>query len=272
MFTAAQLAELDLLLRAAARSEIMPRFRRLHPGSVRQKTGPLDLVTDADEAAEAMITQRLTRLHPGCLVVGEEAAARDPALLDRIADAALAFVVDPVDGTANYAAGLPLFGTMAAAIMGGEVVASVIHDPVCDSSSLALRDQGAWEQAADGSRQPLHVAAPAPLDRMSGAASLRFLPPSLRGRVQSALPALAQAFDLRCAAHQYRMLAAGHCHYVMFHRLMPWDHLPGWLLHREAGGYSARFDGSAYRPGMVEGGLICAPDLAGFLAFREAIL
>jgi len=133
-FTARQAAEVDLLLRAAARSEIMPRFRRLDAAAVWTKSGPLDLVTDADIAAESMITTGLRRLFPGCLVVGEEAAGRDPALLAGLASADLAFVVDPVDGTANFAAGLPLFGTMAAAIVRGEVAAAIIHDPLVDSS------------------------------------------------------------------------------------------------------------------------------------------
>ncbi len=272
MFTIPQACELDLLLRAAARTEIMPRFRKLSADAVRTKSGPLDLVTDADIAAEAMITRGLHRLHPGCLVVGEEAAASDPSLLGQLAGAALAFTVDPVDGTSNFAAGLPMFGTMAAAIVHGEVVASVVHDPLVDSSAIAVRGAGAWEQAADGSRTPLRVAPAAPLGKMSGAVSWRYLPPDLRTRVLPNLGKLAQVFDFRCAAQEYRMLAAGHCHLLMFNRLMPWDHLPGWLLHREAGGYAARFDGSLYVPGMVDGGLICAPDRASYEAVRAGLL
>ena len=271
-FTTRKATELDLLLRAAARAEIMPRFRKLDAADIRTKTGPLDLVTDADEAAEAMIAQGLSRHFPGCLVVGEEAAACDQALLDKLADAELAFVVDPIDGTSNYAAGLPLFGTMAAAIMHGEVVASVIHDPVTDSSSIAVRGEGAWEQEADGTRTTLRVAAPVDVARMTGSASWRYLPQDLRRVVLPNLTKPAQTYDLRCAAHEYRMLAAGHCHFLMFNRLMPWDHLPGWLLHREAGGYAARFDGSAYNPGVTDGGLICAPDESSFWALRQALL
>jgi fructose-1,6-bisphosphatase/inositol monophosphatase family enzyme len=52
---------------------------------------------------------------------------------------------------------------------------------------------------------------------------------------------------------------------------MPWDHLPGALIHREAGGYSARFDGSAYRPGHLDGGLMIAPDKESWSALREAL-
>ena len=271
IFTVRQAGELDLLLRAAARTEIMPRFRKLGAAGIRTKSGPLDLVTDADEAAEAMITHGLHRLHPGCLVVGEEASARDRGLLDRLAYAPLAFVVDPVDGTSNYAAGLPLFGTMAAAVVHGEVVAAVIHDPVIDSSSIAVRGEGAWEHAADGTAHDLRVAAAVPVDRMTGAVSWRYLPPVLRDAVLPNLRRLAQVYDFRCAAHEYRMLAAGHCHFLLFNRLMPWDHLPGWLLHHEAGGYAAQFDGGAYRPGLVDGGLICTPDQESYAVLRAAL-
>jgi fructose-1,6-bisphosphatase/inositol monophosphatase family enzyme len=271
-FDLRQTNSVGTLLRAAARAEVMPRFRRLGVGDIRAKSGPLDLVTEADEAAERMITHGLREMFPGCLVIGEEAAAADPFLLDGLADAELAFVVDPIDGTSNYAAGLPLFGVMAAAIMRGEIVASVIHDPVGDDTAFALRGEGAWIEAPDGRREDLRVAAAAPLGEMSGAVSWRYLPEPLRSRVCARLPLLAASFDLRCAAHQYRMLAAGHCHYMLFNRLLPWDHAPGWLLHQEAGGFSAQFDHLPYRPAVMRGGLICTPDEASFHALREALL
>jgi fructose-1,6-bisphosphatase/inositol monophosphatase family enzyme len=250
----------------------MPRFRRLGAGDVRAKDGPLDLVTEADEAAERRITAALRREFPGCVVIGEEATAADPGLLKTIADADLAFVVDPVDGTSNFAWGMPLFGCMAAAIMRGEVVAGVIHDPVIGSSAMALRGEGAWNAEADGRRNDLRVAAAVPLAEMAGAVSWRFLPEPSRSRVQNNVHRVAASFQYRCAAHEYRLVAAGHCHYVLFGKLMPWDHAPGWLLHREAGGYSAQFDGSPYRPTVTAGGLICAPDEASYLALRAALL
>jgi fructose-1,6-bisphosphatase/inositol monophosphatase family enzyme len=78
--------------------------------------------------------------------------------------------------------------------------------------------------------------------------------------------------NLRCAAHEYRLAAAGHCHVLFYNKLMPWDHAPGWLLHREAGGYSAHFDGSEYRPAQMTGGLICAPDKESWQLVRDALL
>ncbi len=265
-------AEVVQLLRDAATAEIMPRFRKLRPDMVRAKTGPNDLVTEADEAAEVMITAGLQRLFPGCLVVGEEATAADPALLDRLADAPLAFVVDPVDGTSNFVAGLPLFGVMTAAVMHGEVVAGAIHDPVGNDTAVALRGQGAWTWLPDGAQIPMHVSDPVPPERMTGAVSWRFMPVPLRDSVVRNMVRLAGVSDYRCAAHEYRMLAAGHCDYLVFNKLMPWDHLPGWLLHQEAGGFSAHFDGTPYRPGDQTGGLICTPDRASFEALQNLLL
>jgi fructose-1,6-bisphosphatase/inositol monophosphatase family enzyme len=266
-----QVQELVLLLRTAARTEIMPRFQRLEAGDIHAKTGPLDLVTEADVEAERVITAGLQHVFPGCVVVGEEAVAANPALLSRLDAAELAFVVDPVDGTQNYVAGLPLFGVMAAALVNGETVAAVIHDPISDDCAIALRGEGAWIEGGGAKRRDLRVAPAVDVAKMTGVATWRYLPRETRATVARNLTKVASAFDLRCAAHQYRMLAAGHCHFVLAHRLMPWDHAPGVLLHREAGGFSARFDGTPYQPTRTLGGLICTPDEHSFFALREAL-
>ncbi len=271
-FSHRDLADLAALLRDAARAEVMPRFRNLGPGGVRTKTDALDVVTEADTAAEAAITAGLLRRFPGAVVVGEEATAADPSLLGRLGEADLVFVVDPVDGTANFADGLPLFAVMAAVLVRGEVVASCIHDPVGDDWALALRGEGAWRETPDGRREALHVAAPAPVEAMIGSVSWRFLPPAQRASVCGNLRRVAAAWGFRCAGHEYRMAAAGHLHFLLFNRLYPWDHAPGWLLHQEAGGCAAAFDGAPYRTTRFDGGLIVAPDKSSWQALRDALL
>jgi fructose-1,6-bisphosphatase/inositol monophosphatase family enzyme len=269
--TTGLLQEVASLLRAVAKREVMPLFQRLESGDIRTKSGPLDLVTVADEAAERAITAGLGRLFPGCVVVGEEAASADATLLLGLEAADLAFVVDPIDGTQNYAAGLPLFGVMAAALVRGEIAASVIHDPISDDCAMALRGEGAWLETGDGRRRDLKAAAPVPVGNMTGIANWRHLPRETRPVIARNLTKVAASFDLRCAAHQYRMLAAGTCHFALANKLMPWDHAPGVLLHQEAGGYSARFDDTPYRPTRTVGGLLCTPDHDSFLALREAL-
>jgi fructose-1,6-bisphosphatase/inositol monophosphatase family enzyme len=271
-FTSKDLEAVGAVLRDVARAEILPRFRTLSAAEVRTKSGPLDLVTDADEAAEIAIAEGLRRVRPGAVIIGEEAAAHGARWEDVLPDAEFACIIDPVDGTANFAAGLPLFGTMVGITRHGEPIGAAIHDPFRDDTAYALRGEGAWIAGADGQRSDLRVAPPVPLEHMTGNASWRYIPGPLRQRVTGALSRLAAVWDLRCAAHQYRLAAGGHCHFLFHYRLMPWDHAAGWLLHREAGGYSARFDGSPYRPAETSGGLICAPDRASWEALRETLL
>lgn len=267
-------AALDAILREAAQAEVMPRFRRLGEGDVRAKSSPTDLVTEADEAAERAIASGLAGAFPGCLVVGEEAASADPALIDALAGAELAVVVDPIDGTLNYASGAPLFCVMAAVIVRGETVAAVIHDPVAGSSHMALAGQGAWCVEADGRSFPLRVAPGGrPLRLMSGMVSWKYMQEPLRGAVTARFPAAADVSSLRCCGHEYRLAASGATDFLVYGRLMPWDHAGGLLIHREAGGYAALFDGSPYSPAARSPhGVIAAPDRAAFEAVREALI
>jgi fructose-1,6-bisphosphatase/inositol monophosphatase family enzyme len=271
-FSPADIKGVGEILAFAARTEIMPRFGKLAPAQIRRKSSAFDLVTEADEAAEAVIAVALTAAFPSAVVIGEESAHEDPALLDTIADAELAFIVDPVDGTRNFASNLPLFGVMAAVTVHGEITAGVIYDPVCRDWAYAVRDGGAWIEREDGTRSPLRVADPKPLSEMDGLIGTTFLPEPLRTTVNGNLSRLATVASLRCAAHEYRTAAAGFCHVLFYARLMPWDHAAGWLLHREAGGYSAHFDGQPYHPTHFTGGLICAPDEASWHLARAALL
>lgn len=260
------------ILSAGARAEIMPRFGALTAGQVREKSSSFDVVTDADEAAERVISAALQAAYPGAVIVGEEAASKDQGLLESIGAADLAFVLDPLDGTKNFASGVPLFGVMVAAIRRGEVVLAAIHDPVCRNTAFALRAEGAWLQGEDGLRSDLKVAGAVPVGEMEAILGTNFLPQPIRNTVNGNSARLALSSWLRCSAHEYRLAAAGHCHLLFYNKLMPWDHAPGWLLHREAGGHSAHFDGTPYLPTHLSGGLICAPDEASWIAARQALL
>lgn len=269
-FDARDLATLRRVLEAAVAAEVMPRFGALAQGEVRTKSGPLDLVTIADERAELHARAELARHFPHALVIGEE--GERPRSFPELAEAELAFTLDPVDGTANFAAGVGAFGAMAAAIVRGEVVGAVILDPIARTAALALRGAGAWLETARGERRPLRVAEPAGLEAMTGFLSWRFLPRGLREQVCGRLPRLRAVWDFRCAAVEYRLAAAGACHFLVFNRILPWDHAPGVLLLSEAGGYVARFDGSPYTPAESTGGIIAAPDRAGWEALAALLL
>ena len=92
-------------VRLAARTEIMPRFRNTTSDEIDTKTGPDDLVTIADRAAERVISEAAARLLPGALIIGEEAVDQDAGIFDALPEANLAVIIDPVDGTWNFANG-----------------------------------------------------------------------------------------------------------------------------------------------------------------------
>lgn len=270
ILTHSHMKTLSDILREAARIEVMPRFRNLGAGGIRQKKSAIDVVTEADEAAERRITAALAKAFPGALIVGEEAASADPGLVDGLAAADLAFVIDPVDGTLNYASDLPLFIVMAAALVRGEPVAALLHDPNVGDCAMALRGEGAWLEEASGARRDLRVAKAGPLADMTGMVSWKYFDDALRSRIPATFPHFADVSSLRCCGHEYRLGAAGNVHFLMYGRLNAWDHAPGSLLYAEAGGHVRLLDGTPYRAGAPAQGLLSAPDKDSWLAIRQA--
>ena len=236
----------------------MPRFGRLAAGDVQEKT-PGDLVTAADTAVEARLSPILAGLIPGSLVVGEEATAADPSLLTRLKGDAPVWLIDPVDGTLNFAAGIPIFGTIVALVRGGEVLAGWIHDPLRERTLIAEAGGGAHVEG-----QRVGVARPADVKRMSGNFAFHTGDREQAATLARNADKVASIITLRCAAADYFNLAEGRTHFALFNRTCPWDHAAGWLIHQEAGGHGRFLDGRVYEPLDIYGRLFLAPDEASW--------
>jgi len=237
------------LIREVSEAEILSRFRQLDDEDSWEKR-PGSVVTVADHAAEKRLSAGLRALAPGSRVVGEEAVADDPDILNLLLDDDPVWIVDPVDGTRNFAAGETGFAVIVAYVVGGETRAGWIHRPVDGVTASAVKGAGAW---IDGKR--LGVAAPAPAAEMTGSLGARLR----RNRDFSGR--FAGVTNSKCCGVDYLAIVSGAIHFAFYRSLMPWDHAAGHLMHREAGGYSACLDGADYRPGTPgEGGLLLAPD------------
>ena len=242
-------AEVSAAIRAVAAAEIMPRFRNLADAE-RWEKRPGSWVTVADTAAEAALISALARILPGSAVIGEEAAEETPALLAQLGGDRPVWLVDPVDGTANFAAGKPEFAVMAALVIDGTTRAGWIYDPINDAMSWAVAGQGAWRDTAR-----LSVAPPAEPAQMAGSIGAR-----LR-RDKQLVARFARIENAQCCGIEYIRLVSGALHFSHYRRLKPWDHAAGALIHAEAGGHSARLDGSPWQPGRARGGgLLVARD------------
>lgn len=255
-----------------ARDEVLPRFQSIISDSARAKTAPDDLVTDADIAAERALGDALSARLPGVVLVGEEAVSADKAILDRIADADLCAIIDPVDGTWNFAHGIPVFGMILAITVKGRTIAGLIHYPLTGDFVVARTGRGAWYVAADGTRQRLSVAPSAPIKEMTGFITQNMLPDDLRSRIVMNGLHFRNILNWRCSAFEYRLLATAAVDFTLTAGLMPWDHAAGALIHNEAGGYSAMIDGTPYTPRCHQGHLLLAPDVDAWSRCRDALL
>jgi fructose-1,6-bisphosphatase/inositol monophosphatase family enzyme len=243
------------ILREAAEVAILPRFRALADGDVTRKTAG-EIVTVADREAEDFIASRL-RAIVDAPVVGEEAAADDPGLITAVRDAPVAWVVDPLDGTANFVAGRAEYAVMAALIREQQTVAAWILRPAAGRSYVAELGSGTWRDGARVRREP---SSPRTAE-LRGVAHTRYLDASLRARVEAAGSLFAELGPgSSCAGVDYTQLIDAEIDFVLTWRTLPWDHAPGTLLLREAGGAGRRPDGTDYSPADGLTGLINAAD------------
>lgn len=223
------LKHIAALLRASAAAEILPRFRQAQAS---QKADG-SLVTDSDLAVQQRIQSALARDFPGIPLLGEEMTAADQEqLLNRAAGAAggAVWLLDPLDGTSNYACGFPGFAISLAMIEGGVPVLGAILDPVRDECFCALRGQGAFLDGA-----PLRPFTPGPgLGDCLAAIDFKRLPPE---RVPPLLRpgGFRSQRNLGAVALEWCWLAAGRFQLYLHGGQRLWDYAAGRLIATEAG-------------------------------------
>lgn len=242
---------MQALIRDVAARIVMPRFRQLDAAEIIEKA-PDELVTIADRESEEALSEGLTRMLAGTRVVGEEAVSADASLLDDIGSGTV-WIVDPIDGTANFAAGETPFGIMVALAVDGVSEAAWLYDPVQNRMCSAGRGQGAF---VNGERTRARTSGEAvPVAGLS----TKYLPPDLREQIELRAEGRMNCVGIpRCAAEQYPRVMLGTNDLALFWRTFVWDHAPGALILEEAGGKCARFDGTPYAIGQTGTGMLAA--------------
>jgi myo-inositol-1(or 4)-monophosphatase len=205
--------------------------------------GTVDLVTDADRASEALIAARITSAFPGHALVGEEGTRGPTGEIDR---RGYSWIVDPLDGTTNYAHGYPHFAVSIALERAGETLLGVVYDPMRDELFEATRGGGATLNGA-----PMSVSATAELIRSLLATGFSY---DLTARAENM--AMWNAFLNICqgtrrdgaAALNLTYVAAGRLDGFWERPLNPWDIAAGALIVQEAGGTVSSFEGGPFDP------------------------
>lgn len=217
---------LDVALEAAgvAGSILAERFQSGVEVSVK---GRGNVVTDADVAAETAVGEVLAREFPEISVLGEEAGGV-------AADKGWVWIIDPLDGTRNFASGVPHFSTVVALACDGVVQVGVNHDPIRGETFHAVRGAGAF---LNGAR--IRVSDDGLLADGILGLDLSYIDEGAADQIRLVLdlwPGMQTARILGSAALGLSYVAAGRFHVFFHHKLEPWDQAAGLLLVAEAGG------------------------------------
>jgi myo-inositol-1(or 4)-monophosphatase len=244
----AWLAALDATLRTtAARAAAFVADHAGRRGELDwEHKGPADFVSSVDRGAEALVRDALLAAYPGATFVGEE--SYDPAM--PLGDE-LAFVVDPLDGTTNFLHGFPWYAVSIGALVGGELVAGVVHNAARDEAFSATRGGGAWRHAAGGAPERIHVSVIADPARALVGTGFPFKQLEHLDRFLQQFAAVTRATaGIRragSAALDLCDVACGRFEAFWELTLAPWDVAAGILIVREAGGVVTTVDGAEAR-------------------------
>lgn len=249
------------IMRDIAEDELLPRFKTLAEGDVWEKERG-GTVTIADLESERRLKQALTDLVPGSLVLAEEDSEENPHTHEYLNEGAPVWIVDPLDGTKNFAAGKDQYAMIVAYYEQGAARAGWILSPSTGHMAIAEEGAGAW--SGDG---PLKAAPSAPVGDLTG-----FLGNRIR-RNEEIAAQFGELVNYRCRGFEYVALASGDLHFAHYRSLKPWDHAAGDLIVREAGGHVAGFDSTAlYEPARPDyNGLLVAGDEASWTEIADIL-
>lgn len=255
------LATVAALLRDCARAEILPRAQSPDPRLKADGTW----ITDADLAMQARVQRELAARWPHIPLLGEEMSAQEQRRLMSEAAATPGgpglWALDPLDGTSNFAAGLPVFGPSLAWIQGGRVRLGVVVDVMRDEVFSAALGAGAY---LSGQRLRVPAAVP-PLAKTIACVDFKRLPPALAIALATRPPYASQR-SIGSVALDWCWVACGRFHLYLHGSQGLWDYAAGSLILLEAGGHSQTLDGEpVFNDTLSKRSAVCAGD-AGLFA------
>ena len=229
-----ELETLCAIIKRAAEQELLPRFADVN----RTLKGDGSIVTVADQAIQDRLESELKQRWPAYGLLGEEMTETEQtACLARPGEGL--WIVDPLDGTSNFAAGIPFYSVSVALMIDGEVVLGVVYDPARDECFSAVKGGSACLNG-----QPIKGStAPASLRRCIATVDFKRLPTGLVLKLMHSPPYSSQR-SFGSVALDWCWTAAGRFHVYLHGRQKIWDYAAGQLILERMGGHSCGLDGS----------------------------
>lgn len=256
------LNKLQDLIRQVAKEEILPRFNRV--GYAVKDDG--SLLTEADLSVDKRISQILASFYPEIAFLSEEMKVEEQERLLQESDRL--WCLDPLDGTSNFAAGVPLFATSLALFVNGKVQIGITYDPIRDEMFSAVKGQGAWLNGKKLSCHPSGFA----LNKTIAIVDFKRLKPELVQRLLNDAPYKSQR-NLGSCVLEWAWMAANRGHLYLHGGMKLWDLAAGTLILDEAGGNACTLEGEeVFKPTMEPRSVVISPDNNLFVAWKHFLM
>ena len=219
---------------------ILPKYQNLKEEDIKYKNRS-DLVTSVDIAVEKELKKNLLKILPSSNFIGEEEYAINENILKFYNEDNYCWTVDPIDGTTNFVKGKDKFAIMIALTCKEKILYSWIYKPLEKVMCHAISNQGSFIN-----NNKIKTKAVNSLEKARGSISTKYWDEKYWEQINNIKNKFSEVKSYRCIGYEYVDIGKGNRNFAILSKLSPWDHIPGILFVREAGGSDIDFDKKKY--------------------------
>ena len=232
--------EVKSILYSISKEKLLPNFKNLKPDQVKYKNNK-DIVTSIDIEIENTLKKILPQFIKNSNFVGEEIYLHNPQILNFYNQEQYCWTVDPIDGTSNFVRGNEKFAIMIALTFGTKIIQSWIYKPITEEFMHSTYNQGTY---LDNKRIKINKFSS--ISNSIGSVSSKYWHKDIENKIKKLKNFFKNVNSYGSIGCEYFDIALGKRDFTLLSKLSPWDHLPGILIVREAGGNDSHFDNMPY--------------------------
>ena len=229
---------------------IIPNFKNLKSNQINYKNNT-EIVTLIDIEVETYLQKKLINFINNSYFVGEEIYTNNKNIIDFYKQKQYCWTVDPIDGTSNYVKGKENFAIMIALTYSSTIIQSWIYKPITEQFFYSKLDEGAYLNS-----KKIKIKKSNSMTEAIGSISTKYWDINLDNKIKILKNNFKQIDHYGSIGCEYIDIVLGKRDFTILSKLSPWDHLPGVLMVREAGGYDSHFDGYRYLFNQISKNLI----------------
>ena len=219
---------------------VLPMYQNLKDEDIMYKDNS-DLVTSVDIKIEEELNKILLQIIPNSLFVGEEIVSREPNVIDNYNYNNYCWTVDPIDGTKNFIRGKDKFAIMIGLTFKEKIIQSWIYRPLTEEFCYAKLDEGSYIN-----NKKIYIENDTDISKAVGSISSKYWENNLLNKIQNLKRSFNYINSYGCIGIEYIDIVKGLRDFAILSKLSPWDHIPGILFVKEAGGAITHFDKKDY--------------------------